>query len=458
MNNKIDILSLEKDDKIWSFRGRLGLPLYLIVRFRLLQAMIDNSFSLSNPHVKGQFTIIGMFKYLYYAVRYNIFFVKKSDVLIFGTGAVNNKTKDGIYYNRLYDDFVDNDETTVSIIETSNKFGFSFPNKRNVFNRDLIDIFVYFLSIIIPKAKSNKKLSKEFSDYVSSVCPEAENYLYKAVLRGQVKFSCGYFFYKLFFKIKKPKMVVLENGHYGNLAYIIKAARDLGIEVSEYQHGYIGFNHPAYNYAIENLPDDNITFMPSYFLTHGEYWSKSCRIPGKKIVIGYPDLANHLKTFHLKRVDSNQDVLVISGGTVPNKIIDFVMEFIKLNSERQVFLRPHPSERPEMYHRYQCLLDIGVQLDTDDLYTSLASIGVLVSFEVSTVLYESVNFTKQIYLANDNYANFYESHSPFIRFSGAEDFNRKLKLQHEVQVDPQQIWAQNAQQRFSSFLNSVLKG
>lgn len=458
MSKKIDILSLENDDKIWSFRDRLGFPLYLIVRFRLLQSMIDSAFNLSNPHVKGQVTIIGMFKYLYHAVRYNIFLVKKSDVLIFSTGAVNVKNEGGIYYNRLYDAFVDNGEAAVSIIETSNKFGFSLPNKRKVFNKDLIDIIIYFLSVVMPKTKSNKKLSKEFSEYVIGLFPETENYLYKTILRGQVKYSCGYFLYKMFFKIKKPKLIVLENGYYGNLAYIIKAARDLGIEVSEYQHGYIGLNHPAYNYDLESLPDDNLNYMPSYFLTHGDYWSKSCRLPGDKIVIGYPDLVNRLKSFCLKEMDSNQNVLVISGGTVPNKIIDFVMDYIELNSDRQVFLRPHPSERPEMHLRYQCLLDKGVQLDTDDLYTSLSSFGVLVSFEVSTVLYESVNFTKQIYLANDNYANFYESHSPFIRFSSAEDFNRKLNLLHEVQVDPQQIWAQNAQQRFSAFLNSVLKG
>lgn len=78
------------------------------------------------------------------------------------------------------------------------------------------------------------------------------------------KFHSQYIIFKTFLKIKKPKKVFL------TVAYVncarVKAAKDLGIEVIEFQHGIINKSH--YGYNVSKLIDSN--FYPDFLLSFGE--------------------------------------------------------------------------------------------------------------------------------------------------------------------------------------------
>lgn len=455
----MNLLGLEKEKNIWNFRGRNDIPLYLVVRIQLLQGKINQSFNLSNPHLKSRIGFRNIVVYCYNIIKSNPFRMGRSDVLIFSTGIVNVKDKEGLFYNRLYSYFMGIDGFKMTIIEASNKLKIDTPKKNNVLYRDGLDIVIRLMSIFTPVSKFEKKKVADFLNYIRSNSEVSTDGLDKTLLKAIVKCKIGYFVYKMFFKIKKPKLIVVENGHYGGLSYMIKAARDLNIEVAEYQHGYIGLNHPAYNYNIDNLPDDILDFLPSFYLTHGEYWSQSCRSPSEKVEIGYPDLMGKIKSYALSDslLKNNADVLFISGGTVPETLVDTITDFLRLNFEFKVYLRPHPSERPDMHRRYKTLLDKGVLLDTDDLYTTLSKVGVVVSFEVSTVLYEAVFFTQKIYLVDDDYANFYEPISPFLRFNAAADLYHQITMNNKMDIRTDKLWADNSVKRFSGFLQTMLK-
>jgi len=240
---------------------------------------------------------------------------------------------------------------------------------------------------------------------------------------------------------------------------LVKAAKDQGIQVVEYQHGYIGLNHPAYNLKSENLPEDIEQFLPSYFLTYGDYWSKQCRLPAQKISIGYPDLMNRLSGYLKKQrsPNSNVKIIFISSGTIPDRLVSFVKAFVALNPCFNVIHRPHPSERPHMQQRYHDLLELKVQLDTEDLYKTLSDVDLIVGFEVSTVLYEYIFFTNKIYLVDDDYANFYEPDAPFLRFDSAESLSAQIQSDAKLAITPDYFWAKDAEKRFSDFLQSQLK-
>lgn len=459
MKENIDILTIEQNQAIWSFRNEKSIPLYLMIRFQLLQSLIDRKFNLSNPHILPHLVFKDKLVYLLNAMINNPFRAQKKPVIIFGSGVVNSKSDNGIFYNRLYEYFLNKDPGKISLIEVSNKFRFEHPKKTRVFYRDSLDIFVRIFSILPLVSKSEKKVAKSFIAYLKGAgVVDADNYA-RPLIRALAKYKLGYYIYNFFLKVQKPEIIIVEDASYGGLSYLVKAAKDQGIQVVEYQHGYIGLNHPAYNFNCENLPEDIDQFLPGYFLTHGDYWSKQCRLPGQKVSIGYPDLINRLTGYQKKQCPSNLNIKIIfiSGGTVPDSLVAFLKAFVELNPGYDVILRPHPSERPHIQQRYHDLLEFNVQLDTDDLYKTLSDVDIIVGFEVSTVLYESIFFTDKIYLVDDEYANFYEPDSPFLRFNSPENLSAQIQSEAKLAITPDYFWEKNAEKRFSDFLQSQLK-
>lgn len=459
MRKSLDLLKVEKNHAIWSFRNDKSIPLYLMIRFQLLQSMIDRKFNLSNPHILPQLGFKDKLVYVLKALLNNPFRAQKKPVIIFSSGVVNSKSDDGLFYNRLYEYFWNTSPEKISLIETSNKFSFNTPKKSKVFYRDSLDILVRLFSIFPLVSKSEQQVAKDFVAYLKEAgVADADNYA-RSLIRGLAKYQAGYYVYRLFFKVKKPELIIVEDASYGGLSYLVKAAKDQGIQVAEYQHGYIGLNHPAYNLNCDNLPEDIEQFLPSYFLTHGDYWSKQCRLLAQKVSIGYPDLMNRLSGYLKKKrsPNSNIKIIFISGGTIPDRLVVFVKAFVELNPCFNVILRPHPSERPHMQQRYHNLLELKVQLDTEDLYKTLSDVDIIVGFEVSTVLYESIFFTDKIYLVDDDYANFYEPDSPFLRFDSPESLSAQIQSDAKLAITPDYFWAKDAEKRFSDFLQLQLK-
>lgn len=458
MKENLDLLKLESSNKIWSFRSVKGFPYYLMVRHLLLQGMINKNFNLSNPHLPKKLTLTSLVKYIFKSILNNPFFMKKKEVIIFSSGVVSVQGTTGEYYNRLYQDFIDDKAGNIVLIELSNKRVFFEPKKSKVFYRDFFDILIHVYTLFKRSSKTDRVTISDFVLFVKSRDGLGSVDLNKVLKNLTIKYNAGYRLYRLFFKIKKPKLIIVEDASYGGMAYLIKAARDLDIKVVEYQHGYIGLNHPAYNFDLENLPLDINKFLPSYFLTHGEHWAKNCRVPAQKFVIGYSDLLKRLQSCSLG-VDSKEknSVLFISGGTVPEKLAQFINDFIKLNPNFNVYLRPHPSERPKLKERYGWLMTKGVKIDVGDLYDILSECETIVSFSVSTVLYESIFFTDKIYLVDDEYASFYEPDSPFLRFDSPESLSAQIQSDAKLSITPDYFWAKDAEKRFSDFLQSQLK-
>jgi hypothetical protein len=459
MKESLDLLKVEKNHAIWSFRNDKGIPLYLMIRFQILQSIIDRRFNLSNPHILPQLGFKDKLVYVLKALLNNPFRAQKKSVIIFSSGVVNSKSDNGLFYNRLYEYFLNTNPEKFSLIETSNKFCFNTPKQSRVFYRDSLDILVRMFSIFPLASKSEQQVAKGFIAYLKEAgVVDVDNYA-RPLIRSLAKYKSGYYVYRFFLRVKKPKLIIVEDASYGGLSYLVKAAKDQGIQVVEYQHGYIGLNHPAYNLNSESLPEDINQFLPSYFLTHGDYWSKQCRLPAQKISVGYPDLINRLSGYLKKQrsPNSNIRIIFISGGTIPDRLVAFVKAFVELNPCFDIILRPHPSERPHMQQRYFGLLELKVQLDTEDLYKTLGEVDIIVGFEVSTVLYESIFFTDKIYLVDDDYANFYEPDSPFLRFDSPQSLTEQINAKKMLDISQDYFWAKDPEQRFNEFLESQLK-
>ena len=130
-----DILEkLETDGKILDFKfSKTKIPMYLLIRFVLLQSLINKEFDLINPHVKeNKKSIKDIFKYIYHTLKSNVFFALKKDIYIF-TSEITNKLVDGKYVNRLYDEFYNLYKDKTQIIGASHNKSYSTPKKEKIY-------------------------------------------------------------------------------------------------------------------------------------------------------------------------------------------------------------------------------------------------------------------------------------------------------------------------------------
>jgi len=459
-----DILEkLESDKKILDFRfSKSHIPIYLVARVNLLQSLINVEFNLSNPHVQpNKKTIKEILHYIYNTLKSNLFFAPKKDIYIFSSGVVN-RFEDGQYTNWLYDDLNSLYPHQTQIIESSMKRSYLLPKKETIYFRDLIDIFIELIAKCIPIERKDKENIREFLEYFKNHSDNAvsdktikdiENILRKT----SIKLEISIVLYKWFLKYKKPKMIIVEDGHYGGYSYLIKIAKELGITIAEYQHGYIGPSHPAYNYH-ENIFKQVSPFLPEILLTHGEYWSNRVRVPAKKIVIGFPNLTQKLSQI-LPQNTPKKRILFISGGTVYTQLYNLISSITNdLHTlGLEIMLRPHPSEKPEIVERYGRLLNKNVLIDTQNLYESLSLTDIIVSMEVSTVLFESIHFTKKIYLMKTPYTVYYEPESIFINFENTGEL--LLNIQNNVIIDSNidYFWERKWKKNYQNFINNIFK-
>ncbi|WP_066163938.1 hypothetical protein [Aliarcobacter cryaerophilus] len=448
---------LEADGEILDFRLEdTKIPLYLFVRNILFLSIIFKHFSLSNPHIEeNPKSIRAIFKYIYHTLKSNIFFAPKKDIYIFSPEIVS-KLENGKYVNRLYDEFYKLFEDKTQIIGASHNKSYFTPKKEKIFYSDIINIIIVIFSKFAKKSSKDTQNIDNFIEYLKSknifddeVLNQSKEILYKISKREKI----AMFIYGLFFKIKKPKMILVNAGFYGDQSFLIHSAKQNCVKVAEYQHGYIGLKHPAYNYHI-NIFETIKDYYPEYFLTHGKYWSERARIPATKMAIGLPNLTKSRKLY----ANKEKIVLFVSGGITPDLISSFIEEsFNKLDMlGYKILLRPHPGEYARVEERYGRLANLGVIIDKDSLYNTLEKVEIVVGFDFTTVLFEAVCFTSKVYMMKTNLTDYYEPNSSFLSFENSVDLVEFIKNNAKIRYSYDYFWEQNWEQNYKNFINRQL--
>lgn len=457
-----DILEkLESDGEILNYRfHKSQIPMYLVIRFSLIQSLINKEFDLSNPHVQNSNrTIKENLTYIYHTLKSNLFFAPKKDIYIFSSDILNILDGDK-YKNRLHNDLYNLYIDKSQIFEISTNYTYKEPKYNKVYFIDLIPILREFLSIFFRKIKQDILEIEELIFFINKRIGLDENQvqnLERILRRFSLTVDIECFFYKLFIKIKKPKVLILDCAHYGVYIPLILAAKKFNIKIVEYQHGYIGLAHPAYNYH-KNIFQTIKKYLPEYFLTHGKYWSNVARTPSKKIPIGLASLSKNIDKIS-KVEKQGKSILFISGGTV-YKTLNALIKKSLINLQElgyTVLLRPHPSEFPAIQERYSSLIDMGVQIDAASLYSTLKEADIVIGMEVSTVLYEAICFTNKVYLMDTIYTTFYEPKSYFLLFKNEKELLDSIKEKRTLNYEASFFWDNNWEKNYKNFIKRIKK-
>ncbi|MBA6291507.1 hypothetical protein H4J58_00640 [Colwellia sp. MB3u-70] len=193
--------------------------------------------------------------------------------------------------------------------------------------------------------------------------------------------------FKLLFKKLEIKelLIVVSYGFYD----VISAAKELGIKVTELQHGIISKYHLGYNFNDCNfskayLPDELICWSTSWKEVVGTNFSKVT-------VKDFRYQKNQINKYLDQNID-RKAITVISQGAIGIDIANYVQKNYSLyfSQADNVFFKLHPSEFSikSDFKFLELLPNLKIMTDEIDLYELLAN-SYTVFGVFSTVLFEA---------------------------------------------------------------------
>lgn len=208
------------------------------------------------------------------------------------------------------------------------------------------------------------------------------------------------------FKKRKPKMIFIVVS-YENLA-ICAAAKSLGIEVIELQHGTITDYHLGYSYPKKTRLKGEIPYFPDKILTFGDYWinEKTSPIDMENIIpIGFSYFESQSKDYINIKPCKNQ-ILFISQGVIGKYLSKIASEFAKVQNDFKIIYKLHPGEYVTWKENYPdlveaCDFENFEVIDNSEipLYKLMAESNYQVG-AFSTAIYEGLMFNCKTFIVD----------------------------------------------------------
>jgi len=458
---------IEGDSKITGItHDGSGLALWPFIRHQTLFYFTftkRNFASVGKGHTATKWQVV---RTLIFAVWKNalILTVKRKPIWIVNSGITNVKAGDR-YFNRLADYFYQvKPDDTIELEETA--YGkHSLPRiHRRVYSHLSIRILAKVLSLFLYRSESAEvqtQVDRLFATLQERLADEE----YDAELFNKLKYElltrfrtilAEFAIYKFLFKHGKPKILLVEDASYGSKSHLIKAAKDLGIPVAEYQHGQINHRHIAYNFGPSVGKSSYVNFLPDFFLTFGSLWGDMIQLPVKKVNIGNPHLSESVET--TKGITKEKIILVLGSGTNSEEMIDCVLRLAKRYRSMgyQVIFRPHPLEWATLDSVYKRVLDEKIAIDTtSNVYNSFQRADIVVS-EYSTALYEAKAFVDNVYIIRNYFSESFGDESTNIFPNLNENADLDLTGNKKADESNHQLWEPNWKKNYQEFIRSVI--
>lgn len=267
-------------------------------------------------------------------------------------------------------------------------------NGRDIYYLDLISIAGRFGSLVGKRFVSRKitAIAKLVEDKL-----DLRIYLAKKISELSHRFKVKKFLYKFILRIKDVKKLYVVVS-YGNTA-LIKAAKELDIDVIELQHGVINKFHLGYHFPHVSSLD----YFPDELWVWHKMWKNSANFPinDSKIKI---NKNNHLEIFKHKcsAVSEEDSVLIISQGTIGEELSNYILRNIESLNNYKIYYKLHPGEFKSS-ENYKSLIklrkysNVVIVKDEMSVYDLFAKVKVVIGV-YSTALYEAHYFEKKIYI------------------------------------------------------------
>lgn len=237
---------------------------------------------------------------------------------------------------------------------------------------------------------------ERFSDITSNIMARIYGARQDLSARYFLRFVVKRFLWRMIFTILAPSAVRLFVW-YGKEA-VVAAAKDLGVPVSDMQHGIIYSSHALYRLP-PSMSEESGYLLPDICHIYGEYWRKAL------IDAGWPDGKIRVAGYFLdvapaKHVPIEQPFILYTSQLHSSeritKHIRSILTECKIRGW-QIAIAPHPSEPPGSYDD---IVSDNVLIIEADSYDLLRRCEAHVSVS-STLLWEAMLFQKSSYVLRD---------------------------------------------------------
>lgn len=182
--------------------------------------------------------------------------------------------------------------------------------------------------------------------------------LNKIIIAKTKEFKSYYILYYALLKKLSPSTLYLVVSYFNHA--IIKAAKDLGIETIELQHGSITKYHMGYSFPCKY---PNTSYFPDKLYTWNEFWkfmAQICPLDKENInVYGFEYQKNQLEKY--KNIKRNKEtLLVLSQTTISNAMAIEVLSNFYLFKHMQIIYKLHPGEYSR-WQNYPALVELSTK-------------------------------------------------------------------------------------------------
>lgn len=350
---------------------------------------------LGEPHIETSWILRlkRIFSTLFYLLKSPLFSLKKHEIVVIPHRRKSIKDGIAVDLNSKYvrEDLEKTSDVAIWDLPYDNQHKFYGSN---VYYLDVITFIAKIWSFLGPFVISNK---------VRATCEKVEKYLdlkidlTRKVSKLSFQFRMKKILFKLMLKVRCVKKLYMVTA-YGQTSFI-KAAKELGIETVELQHGVINEFHLGYHF-----PDASVVeYFPDQLWVWHAMWKKNAIFPieDDKVVINTNNHLEDLKPSCSTATEPNS-ILVISQGTIGNELADFIHSKYEAIKDYKIYYKLHPGEF-ENWNSYTSLrklvADDKVVLvkGEQSVYELFSKVSKVVGV-YSTALYEASYFGKRVFI------------------------------------------------------------
>lgn len=339
-----------------------------------------------------------------YTITNNLFTLKKSDLIFFShprSVLVDNE------YIDIYSEYLIREKQIkqrVVDFEADYQGKHTRKRKHKVHRLDWVKQLVYFRYFLVRKQSVLKQNEIEVIQAVENEIFQQYGIKYDLVnlVGSKLKlFTIYHNIYTKVFKKVKPQSIYIVVAYY--YAPIIKAAKDLGIETIELQHGIITKYHLGYSFP--NIKK-SLHYFPDKVMVWDYSWKKiiDYPIPSENILVDSFRYLEQKKKQYETLPKVKNTYLVLSQTAISENIAKKILDNLDFFKGKKILYKLHPAEfdiwkKNQSLVQLQEVLDIEIVTTQKHLYhlmaTSEFQVGVF-----STALYEGVVFNCKTILLN----------------------------------------------------------
>ena len=412
LEDKYDLLNFKID----------GVKPWQLIRLSLYYDLGIAANIMSKPHssMTKKNKILNILNIIKSSIFKNPFLSKKTDIVIFPPARIKKAGDKQIdIYTHYFIEKMLKDKIDFIEIEHSHLGKHLKQKQKWRYHKDFILVIRDLFYKMIKLKNIDYNILAQLENEVKQKIGSNFNLTSKLIIASK-KYKIEYSLYKRLLEQIEPKQIYLVVS-YGGLGSLIKAAKDLNIEVLEFQHGTFSKYHFGYYYG-EDKKD--LEYFPNKFLVWNEYWKNLMNFPIEDtniIIKPFAYLENKKNSYsQVKRIKNH--AIVLSQGILGDKIASEILNNWEYFKQFDLKYKLHPGEY-EIWKTYPSLVKLlefnNVELIKDiDLYKLFSGceyqIGVF-----STALFEGVEFGCKTVLLN---------------LPGIEYMNKFIKLNDNIKI------------------------